>query len=304
MDKDEAKQIISAAYHEVLNKIDTSLHLDADYLMDFVQTTARNILLDREKSNKETDAFKNPQLLMDSEYQELARLSINSYSKYNENINVISKNQNEIINSIKQDEYNVLERFKTIQSHLNKEVDEANNTIMNLIAKVEALEVQSSIDALTKVYNRYALHQYIAQMLLNAHTHCDETFLIMIDLDDFKRTNDTFGHLAGDKVLIFLANLLKHTLRDNDRIFRFGGEEFVLVLTRIKAYEAQCVAERILELIRKNKILYQDKKINMTVSIGLTQMKPDDTFESLIERADQAMYSAKKSGKAQLKVDF
>ncbi len=303
MDKDEAKQIVSAAYHEVLNKIDTATHLDADFLMDFVQSSARKILLE-EGSEEETNTFKNPQLLMDSEYQELARISINSYTKYNENINVISKNQNEIINSIKQDEYNVLERFKTIQSHLNKEVDEANKTIMNLIAKVEALEVQSSIDALTKVYNRYALHQYIDQMLHNATMHYNETFLVMIDLDDFKYTNDTFGHLAGDKVLIFLANLLKHTLRDNDKIFRFGGEEFVLVLTRIKAHEAQLVAERILELIRKNKILYQDKEINMTVSIGLTQMRQEDTFESLIERADKAMYTAKKSGKAQLKVDF
>ena len=303
MDKDEAKQIISAAYHEVLNKIDTTTHLDADFLMDFVQASARKILLE-EESTKESNTFKNPQLLMDSEYQELARISINSYSKYNENINVISKSQNEIINSIKQDEYNVLERFQTIQSHLNKEVDEANKTIMNLIAKVEALEVQSSIDALTKVYNRYALHQYIAQILHNAHTHYSETFLVMIDLDDFKRTNDTFGHLAGDKVLIFLANLLKHTLRDNDKIFRFGGEEFVLVLTRIKAHEAQLVAERILELIRKNKILYQDKEITMTVSIGLTQMRQNDTFESVMERADKAMYTAKKSGKAQLKVDF
>ncbi len=303
MDKDEAKQIISAAYHDVLNKIDTTTYLDADFLMDFVQASARKIVLE-EENNGENNAFKNPQLLMDSEYQELARISINSYSKYNENITVISQNQNEIINSIKQDEYNVLERFKTIQSHLNQEVDEANKTIMKLMAKVEALEVQSSIDALTKVYNRYALHQYIDQILKNGHTHFNESFLVMIDLDDFKRTNDTFGHLAGDKVLIFLANLLKHTLRDNDKIFRFGGEEFVLVLNRIKRHEARLVAERILELIRKNKILYQDKEINMTVSIGLTQMKQNDTFESVIERADQAMYTAKKAGKAQLKVDL
>jgi len=303
MDKDEARQIISDAYHDVLRKIDTASRLDADFLMDFVQSSAQKIVQETQ-SNDEKNSFQNPQLLLDSEYQELARMSINSYSKYNDNISVISQNQNEIVNKIKQDEYNVIERFQTIQSHLDKEVDEANKTIANLIAKVEALEVQSSIDALTKVYNRYALHQYIAQILHNAQTHYNETFLVMIDLDDFKRTNDTFGHLAGDKVLIFLANLLKHTLRDNDKIFRFGGEEFVLVLTRIKAHEAQRVSERILELIQKNKILYQDKEIAMTVSIGLTQMKEADTFESVMDRADRAMYAAKKSGKAQLKVDF
>ncbi len=303
MDKDEAKRIISTVYHEIVSKIDASTSLDADFLMDFVHESARQIVLEEERNHTNTP-FKNPQLIMDSEYQQIARVSINSYSQYNENIHVISQNHNKIINSIKKDEYNVMERFKSIQSHLNKEVDEANKTIMNLIAKVEALEVQSSIDTLTKVYNRHALHQYVEQMLHKIQAHYNETFLIMIDLDNFKLTNDTFGHLAGDKVLIFLANLLKHTLRDNDKIFRFGGEEFVLILTRIKAHEATLVAERILELIRKNKILYQDKEIEMTVSIGLTQIKEDDTFESMMERADQAMYAAKKAGKAQLKVDF
>ncbi len=303
MEKDEAKEIISTVYHEVLNQIDSSENLDADFLMEFVHNAARKILL-QEETKKGISNFKNPQLLMDSEYQEIARISIDSYSKYNENIHVLSKNQDEIINSIEKDEYNVLERFKTIQSHLSSEVSKANETIMDLISKIEVLEVQSSIDSLTKVYNRFALHEYINQLLNNVHSHYNETFMVMIDLDDFKVINDTFGHLAGDKVLIFLANLLRHTLRDNDKIFRYGGEEFILLLTRIKAKEAILVAERILKLIKRNKILYQDKEIAMTVSIGLTQMKKDDTFESVMERADKAMYAAKKAGKAQLKVDF
>ncbi len=303
MEKDEAKEIISTVYHEVLNQIDSSKDLDADFLMDFVHNSARKILL-QEETKKSINNFKNPQLLIDSEYQEIARISIDTYSKYNESIHVISKNQDEIINSIEKDEYDVIERFKTIQSHLSNEASKANDTIMDLISKVEALEVQSSIDSLTKVYNRFALLEYVNQLLSSAHSHHNETFMVMIDLDDFKATNDTFGHLAGDKVLIFLANLLKHTLRDNDKIFRYGGEEFILLLTRIKAKEAILVTERILKLIKRNKILYQDKKITMTVSIGLTQMKKNDTFESVMERADKAMYEAKKAGKAQLKVDF
>jgi diguanylate cyclase (GGDEF)-like protein len=303
MQKDEAKEIISAVYHDILHKIDVSSKFDADYLMDFVHATIKEVLT-HEKHKDNVLAFKNPELHVNSEYQNLAAMSINSYAQYNSNIKEISNTQDELVNNLDGIGYDLFDSFQEIQNNLNQEIAKANETITDLMDKVKSLETRSSIDSLTKVYNRYALSEYINHLINNTYAHHKDTFMMVVDIDDFKKINDTFGHLAGDKVLIFLSNFFKRTLRESDKIFRFGGEEFILVLTRITADQANAVAQRIVDLINKNKIIYKNENIAVTVSIGLTKMEEDDTLESFIERADMQMYEAKKAGKNQLKVDF
>ena len=114
---------------------------------------------------------------------------------------------------------------------------------------------------------------------------------------NFKVINDTYGHIAGDKILIFIANILKKTLRDGDKIFRYGGEEFILILNRLDNIHCLKIASRILELINKNKLIYKGESINVTVSIGTTIYNISDTPDSMIHRADKALYRAKKDGK-------
>jgi diguanylate cyclase (GGDEF)-like protein len=121
-----------------------------------------------------------------------------------------------------------------------------------------------------------------------------------LDVDDFKVINDTFGHIAGDKILIFIANILKKTLRDGDKVFRYGGEEFVIVLNRITDEHCKNITLRILELIRKNKLIYKGQSINVTMSIGATKYKESDNEDTLMSRADKALYRAKNSGKNQM----
>ncbi|NPA66632.1 MAG: GGDEF domain-containing protein, partial [Epsilonproteobacteria bacterium] len=97
--------------------------------------------------------------------------------------------------------------------------------------------------------------------------------------------------------LIFIAQILKKLLRDGDKIFRYGGEEFIIILNRISTQECIIITERILKQISANKLIYKGDTINVTASIGITKYNENDTPETLINRADIALYEAKNSGK-------
>jgi diguanylate cyclase (GGDEF)-like protein len=124
--------------------------------------------------------------------------------------------------------------------------------------------------------------------------------MLMLDLDDFKQINDNYGHVAGDKILIFISNILKQTLREGDKIFRYGGEEFIIILNRTDNIFCSKIANRILELIRANNLIYKGETLHATASIGTAVFIEGDTPDTFISRADKALYQAKKNGKNQI----
>jgi len=152
-------------------------------------------------------------------------------------------------------------------------------------------------DHLTGLYNRVALYRLFPQMLEEAQVQGKPVVVAMLDLDDFKRINDQFGHHAGDEVLRFVAGLTRRVLRNDDVVFRLGGEEFVIVLPATDFNKAKIPLERIRAQIEAEKVLPGME--GLTVSIGAAEYSsrgfadPDE----LIRRADQAMYRAKKLGK-------
>ena len=101
-------------------------------------------------------------------------------------------------------------------------------------------------------------------------------------------------------MLIFIANTLKKTLRDGDKIFRYGGEEFIIILNRIDDIHCKATTNRLIKLIRENKLIYKGSDIQATISVGATKFKEGDSPDSLIARADTALYKAKENGKDQL----
>jgi diguanylate cyclase (GGDEF)-like protein len=171
------------------------------------------------------------------------------------------------------------------------------------LEQVKTLEMKTSLDPLTKAFNRYALQEHLKTVLEKEKLDF-EMFALMIDVDDFKLINDLFGHIAGDKVLIFIAKLLKKTLRDGDRVYRFGGEEFIILLNRTDSAGAQLIAERLLNLCRNNKPLFQNQQITVTLSIGLTKIVEGDTMDEIINRSDIALYRAKNNGKNRMEMEF
>jgi diguanylate cyclase (GGDEF)-like protein len=120
---------------------------------------------------------------------------------------------------------------------------------------------------------------------------------MMADLDHFKEINDTYGHLAGDKVLIEVARRFEMAVRDFDNLGRYGGEEFIIVLKNTSLHTAMVVAERIRDHISAGPVNLQGVVIDVSVSIGVTVAQPGEDTSEIIKRADKALYDAKDAGR-------
>lgn len=153
---------------------------------------------------------------------------------------------------------------------------------------------------LTELGNRSFFDQTIRREMAMAQRHRGTFTLLMLDIDDFKKINDHAGHLAGDAILREMGKLLRQQQRHSDYAFRYGGEEFILVLSNSSVSGAYQVAERIRQQVEHHVFTFQNKPICITVSIGLAHFNQDDTYETLFQRVDSALYAAKSRGKNQI----
>ena len=156
-------------------------------------------------------------------------------------------------------------------------------------------------DALTGVFNRKHLDERLDSELAYARRHVpSELSLVMMDLDHFKRINDTHGHLAGDAVLKGLASTLARAVRTEDLLARYGGEEFVIVTREVKVNEAVSMAERLRQRIASKPLVHEGKTFHVTVSAGvasLTCCGQNRDKETLLGLADKRLYAAKEAGR-------
>lgn len=154
-------------------------------------------------------------------------------------------------------------------------------------------------DGLTRISNRHHFDMRLREEMKRHQRHQDELSLMMIDLDYFKSVNDTYGHLAGDMVLREVGKILQKTLRESDFPARYGGEEFVVILPQTREEQAWILAERLRAVIGQTVFRVQRKRFRVTASIGIAGVKPGSLAkpESLIFKADQALYMAKASGR-------
>ncbi len=152
-------------------------------------------------------------------------------------------------------------------------------------------------DPLTDLPNRGAFWTTMKRELGLAKRYGMNFSLLSLDLDHFKHINDTYGHQTGDKVLKTFANLLSDCIRNTDIAFRFGGEEFLILLGKTEAQGAVLLADRIRKTLQELTLCYENVNFNVTCSIGIATYVPGDNAESLLERADQALYRAKGEGR-------
>ena len=162
---------------------------------------------------------------------------------------------------------------------------------------VRDLKKEALYDFLTKCYNKKEIELLLERFLKEAIRYNIPLSVMMLDIDHFKKVNDTYGHLAGDFVLKEVAYLIKNSIRQSDVCGRFGGEEFLIVLPNTKLSGAMKLAKRIRETIEKAEFIFENKKIKVTVSIGITSVSRCDSLFSVIERADEALYEAKRKGR-------
>jgi diguanylate cyclase len=181
------------------------------------------------------------------------------------------------------------------------------STLSNEITKEQATK-----DPLTGVLNRELLSKLFEKELdLHATTNSSVLFAVC-DLDHFKNVNDTYGHIAGDKVLQAFASLLKEQLRATDIIIRYGGEEFIIMIPNANLFQGVQILDNLRKKLKKLTIYYEEHKIRVTVSIGLVELKPnaqeiekeniDDLLEATIKKADELLYNAKKNGRNRIEV--
>ncbi len=161
----------------------------------------------------------------------------------------------------------------------------------------EALKKFSYQDYLTGLYNRRKFFEYVEKLVVEAKKKDIYLFALMIDVDNFKLVNDSYGHEVGDEVLVELANSLKGNVRGDDIASRYGGEEFVMVLSKYSYEEALNRAEKIRKDISNLKVKTNKNEISVTVSIGFVQYDNTSSITDWLKMADDALYEAKNTGK-------
>lgn len=168
--------------------------------------------------------------------------------------------------------------------------------IRNALQYREAL-IASLTDPLTGSGNRLSLDNSLLREMELAKRHRSPLSLLVIDVDDFKKINDEYGHKTGDVALKRIAEQLAIVNRLTDLSFRYGGEEFVVLLNKTSLSGAAVIGERIRAAIEETQLKAANKQFKVTVSIGAASLKPNDNKDRLFQRADKALYQAKKSGK-------
>jgi diguanylate cyclase len=221
--------------------------------------------------------------------------------------------------SEKMEQITLLDDIKKIKSALQFEVtqmrdivdqkkDQDHRQVQLLAGQVDSLrqelektKAKSMTDGLTGAYNRQAFDDTLKDLIERSRVMNNDFSLLILDLDDFKKINDTHGHLMGDKVLVAFCQKCRKTIRGDDVLARYGGEEFAIILPGANLKNALKKGRQICDTISSARYATStvdgEDYLSVTVSIGVTVFKKDDTPETLISRADKALYKAKKSGK-------
>jgi diguanylate cyclase (GGDEF)-like protein len=184
---------------------------------------------------------------------------------------------------------------------MNTQIQILKKENQELKKQIEKLKEISTIDFLTQLYNRRAFSQFLQRACQEVkwttkhkarRRQKPQFCLILIDIDDFKKFNDEFGHLYGDKILKKTAKFLKESVREFDIVARWGGEEFPIILRGTNLKQAKKRAEVILKKARKN--------LPITLSIGIIQSNPKYSAKQIFDKVDKALYRAKRKGKNQI----
>lgn len=195
----------------------------------------------------------------------------------------------EVLDEIQQNINNIIEKF---------DIPDSNK--MEVIRKINFMYTQtrqmSLTDPLTRLFNRRHFDAEFEREFKRAKRYNNPLSVAIIDIDFFKRINDTYGHLCGDFVLKEIAYIITDNFRQTDEIFRFGGEEFVVILTETSSETACVPLERLRKRIESKSFKYNGEDLHITVSIGVSS-DTSSTCSDMLDKADKALYEAKNSGR-------
>lgn len=189
---------------------------------------------------------------------------------------------------------------------LNDQLQKSTREVDSLRANLESVRIESLTDALTGLANRRMFDETLRMRIDEARAQKTDLFLMLVDVDHFKRFNDTWGHHTGDQILRFLASALQAYARPDFLVARYGGEEFAVVMPRLTGAAAAQAAETIRSAIQAKRLRRRSTNEDLgqvTVSMGIARLQASDTPQGLIERADACLYSSKRNGRNQVTTD-
>lgn len=234
-------------------------------------------------------------------YLELARRSIHSFAEAHTDISAIAQMHQSYI---EQAPSNVLERCMSFLEGLNEmnlaislELEKAQKQIDGLNRDLKDAITTAMTDPLTKVSNRQLFLDDLEKLIQMPQGVTNPISVLMIDADNFKFINEQHGHVAGDKILYFLAQSIKAEISEKNRIYRFSGGTFMVIMNDEGEKQNIKIAEKIRSSIEQTNLLSNGKTIRMTVSIGITSQKKEDKLDTILARVEKALYCAKKSNK-------
>jgi len=190
-----------------------------------------------------------------------------------------------------------IDRVIASNSLLKGELASSQAILATQREQIETLKTAVRIDGLTQLANRAYFDEKLLEMIL-LHQRYNEPFsLMMIDVDYFKNINDSHGHQAGDRILKGVAFKIRTSLRESDFLARFGGDEFALLLIKASLKPATVLAEKLCSNLRESRFLLDGTEFKITLSIGVAEVRAGDTPETLLKRADEALYLVKERGR-------
>ena len=199
----------------------------------------------------------------------------------------------------------IVQAFNEQRRRFEAQLSQANARMMTLRRDLATAREDLKRDPLTDAYNRGAFDTGLQQAVALNFILRQPTTVVMLDLDNFKSINDEFGHAAGDDILRAVADCLSRTfVRRSDLVARYGGEEFALILADVDVETAAPLVERFLAQVRESvRIPYASAERTVTCSAGLTELLPSDTVETVLLRADRALYRAKREGRDRVRIE-
>lgn len=161
----------------------------------------------------------------------------------------------------------------------------------------------ATIDTLTRIPNRHATQTFFEREISRVQRHGGKFSILLIDIDNFKQINDKYGHALGDLALIKVAKIFDTSIRKQDIVGRWGGEEFLMILPDTPLQKARVIAERLRDMVSKTEIGEKDIDVNITISTGVASTSTTDTLVSILKKADDALYVAKATKNAVVAAD-
>jgi diguanylate cyclase len=293
---DLAEQLVTG---EKLRRLESVFDSRKRDIADFAERQ-KAYLRDRESEFKDIiDILSKAMVTLDSENRQYNR-SILEQSQRIEDVT--------LLDDIKKLKQSLLFEVETMRESVRQKeardtakIEELSKQVSVLNTELQSARTESERDALTGANNRRSFDRCLTEWVDRNTVKAQTLAVLMVDIDDFKRINDTHGHLTGDSVLVAVANKCRQSIRSEDFLARYGGEEFAVLLPNASLRNAAKKAKQVCQAIASTRYLLEGSEnpqhLSLTVSIGVSALRKADTAAALIGRADKALYLAKNSGK-------